>query len=141
MDIEWTNELATGVEEIDDQHRKLIDKINTLLISIGQGQKKGKEVLLDTLAFLENYAQVHFQTEENYMKRSKYPEYRKHVKEHHEFIKDLNGIKERIINHTKPTYLGLQSDMGYKMYTWITNHIGKTDKNMGTYLLERWKNR
>ncbi len=139
MKIEWDKNLATGIEEIDDQHKKLIAKINDLITSMGMGQVKGKEAVLDTFAFLEDYIYVHFKTEENYMNRSKYPDYQSHKGEHDELIMYLRTIKEKIMDRKRTSYLGLQSDMGHTMYTWLTNHIGKMDRNMGEYLLKRWQ--
>lgn len=41
MAIEWTDELATGVNKIDNQHKELFKRINNLLDACNQG--KGKD--------------------------------------------------------------------------------------------------
>jgi hemerythrin len=139
VEIEWNESLATGIEEVDEQHKKLIMKINDLINSMGKGQVKGKETVLDTFAFLEDYVYVHFKMEENYMNQSKYLDYMSHKEEHDELIMYLRTVKEKIVKSERTTYLGLQSDMAHTLYTWLTNHIGKKDKKLGAYLLERWQ--
>ena len=41
MSIEWSNSLATGVTEIDDQHREIFNRVNRLSEACSEG--KGKE--------------------------------------------------------------------------------------------------
>jgi len=38
MAIEWTNDLATGVSEIDYQHKELFRRINSLLDACREGK-------------------------------------------------------------------------------------------------------
>ena len=65
MAIEWTEDLATGVPEIDAQHKELFSRINRLLEACNQGQ--GRAEVGKTLAFLEEYVLIHFSTEEKIM--------------------------------------------------------------------------
>jgi hemerythrin len=43
MAIEWTDDLAVGIVEIDNQHKELFHQINQLLEACNQG--KGKETV------------------------------------------------------------------------------------------------
>ncbi len=60
--ITWNNGLDLGVEEIDNQHRKLVAMINDLNDAMRQG--RGNDVLAKILGGLINYAATHFNTEE-----------------------------------------------------------------------------
>ena len=51
--IEWTADLATGVDEIDNQHKELFQRINNLLEACNHG--KGKEEVKKVISFLEDY--------------------------------------------------------------------------------------
>ncbi|UCG77722.1 MAG: hemerythrin family protein [Nitrospirota bacterium] len=141
MEIEWDDSLSIGIDEIDNQHKKLVSKINELMHAMGKGPDKAREEILDTIIFLEDYMQVHFSSEEDYMINSKYPDYKEHIKEHDQFVSDIEKMKEKVISHNKPTYLGLQTEIGHMLYSWVTNHIAKLDKALGEYLIARWKNR
>ena len=58
----WNESFDTGLPEIDEQHRRLVQLLNTLAshIAFGSGVQE-VSVLLDELA---DYAVYHFQTEE-----------------------------------------------------------------------------
>jgi hemerythrin len=72
MAVAWTEELATGIEVIDDQHKELFRRIDGLLEACKAG--KGREAVAGVLAFLENYVVEHFAAEEK-IPRQFIPEY------------------------------------------------------------------
>ena len=88
--FEWTNLFETGLVEIDDQHRQLIDLVNTLntdssAITLAQ---------TDTaLAALVEYAGYHFHYEESMMVAEGIPSdhYAHHQAEHHRFISQITA--------------------------------------------------
>lgn len=59
----WNTQFETGLLEIDDQHRRLVELINTL----ATGQTKDHEEARQVLASLTQYAQHHFGEEETLM--------------------------------------------------------------------------
>lgn len=62
MLITWQREFDTGVERVDQQHRRLVEIINGLYHNIGAGQ--GEAAILGVLGELTRYAEHHFATEE-----------------------------------------------------------------------------
>ena len=56
MAFKWTKALAVGVEEIDNQHKELFEKVNELVAAMRE--KKGKEIIKETMVFMENYVEV-----------------------------------------------------------------------------------
>ena len=67
MYIEWNERFATGVEIVDKQHRGLIDILNGLFKSIGEGRSEA--ALLGVFGELRRYADNHFDTEERLLKK------------------------------------------------------------------------
>lgn len=63
--IEWTQEFAVGIEEIDEQHRTLIGMINALDGSTHSDA--GPETMRRVLAQLSDYVRDHFALEERLM--------------------------------------------------------------------------
>ncbi|MDP2826105.1 MAG: hemerythrin domain-containing protein [Sulfuritalea sp.] len=63
--IEWTNDFALGIDEIDQQHRALIGMINALDAST-HGDP-GPETMRRLLAQLSDYVRDHFGFEERLM--------------------------------------------------------------------------
>ena len=91
MAIEWTQNLAVGIDEIDNQHKELFKRVNQYLDAMMV--RKGKEEVGKVIKFLENYVVTHFGTEERYMSLHKYPDQRLHMEQHAAFIKTFNEIR------------------------------------------------
>ncbi len=71
--VEWSNELSVGIEEIDFQHKVLIDLLNEIHEAIQQRQDT--EVTRNIVRRLDEYTRVHFAVEESLMRILHYPEY------------------------------------------------------------------
>lgn len=74
--IKWNAFYSVNVEEIDNQHKKLIDLINQLYDAMKAG--KGTEVLSTVLTELVEYTAYHFETEERLFLQQGYAEYEAH---------------------------------------------------------------
>lgn len=83
----WCASFETGIIEVDDQHKRLIELTNTLgteLTESGMQSERMEEVLTDLIS----YARQHFEDEEKLMV-AKHVDRRhidKHVKEHNSFL-------------------------------------------------------
>ena len=135
MSLEWTIKLATGFSDIDEQHKELFKKVNDLLNAMKQG--KGKDEAMKTVHFLEEYTVHHFGTEENYMKKFSYPDYKDHKAQHDGLIVDLKKVKQQIEKEGPSSFLAieLQKNLG----DWLTIHIGNVDKLLGAFLQSKTK--
>lgn len=130
MAIEWTKDLATGVDEIDDQHKELFKRINRLLDACHQG--RGKEEIDDLMRFLSDYVVDHFGTEERLMDRYDYPESLSHRSQHENFKERFSDLREDLLRSGERlvTIIGTNQLLG----DWWINHIGKVDKALGAFL-------
>ena len=90
--IEWNTDLATGINQIDAQHKMLIQCLKD--ISEAVSSNKGPEYVLKTLNFLDEYARFHFDAEEMYMDMYKYPQSNQHQKEHQSFLEIIEDLRE-----------------------------------------------
>ena len=133
MDQEFT----VGIEEIDQQHQELLDRMDLLRDYMRRGQSK--DAIHDTLKFLESYVVEHFDTEVKYMQRYRYPGILQHKAEHETFLKDFTAFKEKFTSLQAQgeitTFLGL--DIVRKLNDWFSNHIATVDKKMGEFLVEK----
>jgi len=130
MAFTWTQDLAVGVKQIDAQHRELFERINSLLEAMSEG--KGREEVARLLAFLEDYVVEHFRTEEGYMVRRGYPDYRPHRELHKGFIRDLRDIKRDL--EAKGLNSVLVISVQRHICDWWREHVAKRDKAFGSYL-------
>ena len=83
-DIVWDKILSVGVEEIDEDHRKLVNIFNILNRSVSE--KESPDYLAATLAELINCTVWHFSHEERLMLKHRYKEIEEHKAEHQELI-------------------------------------------------------
>lgn len=93
LEINWEPSMSVGVEEIDKQHKKLLDLINDLNESIKTG--KTEEQLKDILKALKDFAITHFATEEKYFDKFNFKDAAKHKEEHQNFFKALDDFFEK----------------------------------------------
>jgi hemerythrin len=133
MALEWKEDLAVGVKEIDEQHKELFAKINALFDACNAG--KGKEFIDPVIKYLQDYVVLHFGAEEKLQKDSNYPGYAAHKEQHDKFIQDFMELKANI--ETKGVSGLTIVKLNQVLVDWLINHIRKTDKAFATYLKEK----
>ncbi len=126
MPFEWTEDLATGVALIDEQHKGIFKELNTLLDAMDYG--KGRKEVCSVLDFLENYIHTHFHDEEDLMVRYDYRGYLPHKAKHTQFIKDFNLLKQEFTKDGATLHVVVQT--AQKVVDWLTNHIKVEDKKV-----------
>lgn len=128
--IAWDESLSVDVEEIDDDHRKLVDLFNMLSNSVAQGDRaEYVEAVLDELISLTVW---HFRHEERLMLLYGYQAYSEHKDEHNDLINSVKELQQKFLEENK---LLLQEDIEY-LEGWLTGHILGHDMKLGFYLLE-----
>jgi hemerythrin len=133
MIFKWDSNLATGVSNIDNQHKELFERTNVLLNAMSQG--KGKEEVSKTLDFLEQYVIKHFNEEEELQLKNNYSGYNMQKEQHENFKRQLTDLRKRFEKDGISSSLAIETQKN--MSTWWRNHITKLDKNLGEFLLER----
>lgn len=130
MALSWSEDLAVGVDMIDNQHKEIFKRVNNLLSAMGQG--KGKEEVGKVIVFLADYVVKHFQAEEELMTKHNYDGYSQQKDEHTRFIKDFSGLKKEFNDRGVTSQLTIQTQQ--KVCNWLTSHIGNVDKKFGAFL-------
>ncbi len=132
MRVEWTEALSTNFPEIDEQHKELISRINTLLEACA-GNKPREEVgrVID---FLEEYVVTHFNNEENRILDIDYPGYRQHKNEHAIFVERVADLQRKFRDEgADPDVLHLATRT---LMEWLDVHIRRTDRKLGEHLVK-----
>ncbi len=123
--------MLVGVPVIDEQHRNLVEIVNTLHQHMLDGQ--GSKVLKPVLASLIEYILLHFSEEERLMKQYDYPTFLAHKNEHDIYVQ---RIKEFIRRNKSDTPL-LAREMLLFLGEWVRNHISRSDQAYSPFLRER----
>jgi hemerythrin len=126
--IQWDEKYSVQVEEMNRQHKKLIDLINELYDAMGKG--KGKEVLGKIITELLNYTVYHFTAEEKLFNQFNYPEIVAQKAMHKLFIDKVNDFK----NQFESGRLSLSIEITDFLSEWLKKHIMIEDKKYGSFI-------
>jgi len=129
--INWSDALSVNIKKIDDQHKRLIELVNTLHDSMKAG--KGNAAIGPILSDLLKYASFHFATEEKYFQEYAYPEYLQHKKQHDELTQ-----KTKMLNAShREGKLSITIEVMNFLKDWLSNHILVSDKKYSTFLCNK----
>ena len=126
----WSDELLTGVQDIDNQHREVFEQITRFLQDCEKG--KGRASIEHTLSYFENYVRFHFEAEEKLQQATGYPHVRAHQGHHALLLDKLNELKASLA-HGGIT-LGLSMKAMQFWADWFVHHIAKEDKAVADFL-------
>lgn len=122
--IEWKDQYALGVPEVDHEHRELIALINDLYQSMLATTSD-----VDVDDFLgELYARIsaHFALEEKIMRDNNYDEYADH-KEDHERL--LDGIRDLMDDYEDGVQVDIEK-FGKRLDDWFSEHFRTRDARL-----------
>ncbi len=129
-DLVLDDTLTVGIEEIDDDHNKLVNLLNILNHSITEGAATDYiEAVLDELI---NCTVWHFSHEERLMLKYGYDGYEEHRTEHQDLINSARELKKKFIQMRQ---LDEKEDLAF-LERWLTEHILVADTRLASYLIE-----
>lgn len=136
--IEWSDRMATGVAKIDEQHRLLVNTLrqaNRKLLDEHPGPALA-EIAKDLL----RYAIMHFETEEELMRRYGYeaacPEVaRLHIAQHREFSRQVVAICDRLRENQPVSHVEVLKFLN----EWLRDHVLGIDQLFGAFLVQAMK--
>ena len=129
-DLIWDNSLSVQVQEIDEDHRKLVDLFNMLNHSVEEGDESNYiEAVMEELISCTVW---HFRHEERLMLKYGYEGFAEHKTEHQELIDSAMILQQKLLQEGKTVS---REDIDFLEY-WLTGHILGADMEMGSYLGE-----
>jgi hemerythrin len=126
--INWSDTFSLNIEEVDNQHKKLIDIINELSDSIKVN--KGVETINHVLDQLIEYTLYHFKTEEDYMDKFSYPYANDHKFEHENLTIQVITLSKKV----KEGSYAITFEVLQFLKNWLTDHMLNSDKRFGNFL-------
>lgn len=129
--LTWNDNFCLGVEEIDQQHERLVDIINALNDCLEIGENP--EQVIGLLDDLIDYTHYHFMEEEQFMLNHQYgkEDFKAHQASHQKFLKKIK--QEQLVCHENPEKV--TDELLDFLVNWIVNHILGEDKQMAEQVL------
>ena len=129
--IDWSDQLATGLDDVDAQHQKLIGIVNELANLQACGT--ATDELFAVYDELKSYTLYHFGHEEELMNVWPVEPHNKatHLKAHQGFIERIGKIDELIVSH--PSYV-VDHLLAF-LVKWLIHHISDVDKRMAREII------
>ena len=137
--FEWSEDLETGIELIDEQHRQYGRFVNAFIeayagLEACTGMDVPQRRLLKAFGFLRAYAREHLGTEEALMQEYDYPAQAEHCRLHEHLVSWIEKTRERVETNT------LDADFVMRvngvLVEWFQAHIQTVDKRLTAYLRE-----
>lgn len=127
----WDDSCETGVTEIDQDHKVLVNLINDLYEAMQDGS--GGALLLPIFSALKHYTETHFAKEEGFMVECDAPDQENHFQEHRMMVEKLADLERR---HRKgEAAISLQTLTFLR--DWLKNHICAVDQAMASQLRDK----
>ncbi len=129
-DLIWDKALSVQIEEIDDDHRKLVDLYNILNHSVVEGD--ATDYIEAVMEELISCTVWHFRHEERLMMKYGYEGFAEHKSEHRELIESAKELQQKLLQEGK----SVSSEDIEFLEHWLIGHILGADMDLGSYLGE-----
>lgn len=121
MKMNWEPAYDTGIEVIDDQHKRILDYINEIEdVRTSHDRQKIKEVLDNII----DYTQSHFTFEESLQEEAQYKYCVPHKRVHDLFIKKIENYRDRFLMGQE-----IEEELHQVLTKWLINHIQHDDED------------
>lgn len=118
--MQWTDDLDTGIQVIDDQHKRIVQYINELDHASRTGDINEVREVINGLV---DYTITHFEFEEELQRKAEYPYLKAHQRVHEIFIRKISSLHERFDKGEN-----VASELLSMLKVWLSSHI-KGDDN------------
>lgn len=129
--LKWRPELVLGVDMMDRHHRGMVELCGAILEKTGS--REGTASAVNLFFDLVKLTAMHFEAEEELMRRSDYPGRMDHQDRHHELSLLLQSWEARARHRNLP----LNPSFLNHLSQWVENHILGSDKGFSRFLLGR----
>ncbi len=128
----FSDDLLTGIDEIDNQHREIFNWANAILFP--ENGELTDDLFMDGLLFLSRYTGYHFLAEEQAMMEFNYVQLDNHQLQHKIFRSNVQSVYEKA--QANGASKGLLSELYYLLSDWLLYHIKIRDRDFSGAVVE-----
>ncbi len=130
--MRWSEQYATGVERLDEQHKMIFKMAEDFRASLDLGHGGTYGVLLD---IMDSYCRRHFGFEERCMEEHRCPVAQGNKEAHTKFVKVLSGFRQR---YERTGYDPVEArKLVDTVDRWLSEHICRIDVHLRQCVRER----
>ena len=130
--FKWDESFLIGIEELDHEHKVLIDDINRLHEQLVRHDQKSE--IEKCLGVIYARIQAHFALEEHVMKEHEYKFFDEHKREHDDL---LDSYTEYMLQYLNDNDVSSSIPIEDTLKHWVMNHIITSDKKMSLMVQEK----
>lgn len=120
--LEWNEELSTGYERFDEEHKEIFDIINDLYFAIKKMYVKYK--IVEIVDKMVEYTETHFKDEEQEFVKNNYIDIDAHMFAHKKFVQKSKEFQRDV--RANPNLVAIQT-LNF-LRTWWRQHILSMDR-------------
>lgn len=130
--ISWSQSMAVDHAVIDDQHRTLFKRARRFVDAVHNSRDYAQ--LDPVMEFLDEYINVHFDTEERLMAEKNYPFLQMQIDQHRRFSRYFEELKKEIRAKFDANRAYVLFRVQVLIIDWLINHTSKLDRHFGKFL-------
>ncbi|MDT8991300.1 hemerythrin family protein [Curvibacter sp. APW13] len=119
----WTHTLSTGNSHIDDDHRLLVEKVNTVLECIAN--RADNATLAAAMDTLGQFTREHFGYEDSAMRKLGYAKAQEHTAQHTALLQQLDQTLAQLRANEPIDQMALYN----RLTRWVIDHIQTFDRD------------
>ena len=127
--MEWKDEYAIGIPELDNQHKTLIEYLTDFELAFDG--KAHWNTVHPLMLRARGFVRFHFAVEESLMQIVNYPDFLAHRAEHQSVLQQFQALELRVLNN------GMKDEVLPLLTSWLFDHIIDSDKPFARYALDK----
>jgi hemerythrin-like metal-binding protein len=129
--IEWRDDYSTGVQALDEQHRQLVEILNSLEDAVRRDRER--RIVDGILNDLIGYTQEHFSFEEQALARAGFADFTAHQRRNRQWIREIERFHHEHLTAGRP----LTAEFRRSLRAWLREHLAQGDRVYRTALAGR----
>lgn len=126
--VEWRDEFKIGIDEVDFEHREMIELINE---SYNEAKKQASSMaIMDFLGEIFEKISAHFALEEKIMRDLDYDQYEDHKEDHERLLDSIRDIMDEYMDASTMD----DKKFGNHLKEWFVTHFSTKDARMHNFL-------
>ena len=127
--MKWSDDLATNIKLIDEQHKEIIRRMNDV---VEAGRTGDISAMRFTLFMLQDFCVTHFSCEENLQIRACFPDFESHRNFHKSFLRKIAQLMDEMKKNGPSKNFG--DEISDLVGNWLVLHIKNVDGVLGDFI-------